>query len=77
MTSREDVAKNGVHEAVPLARLEHSDDDIVEVNATNEKTVTFRTPRTLPPFIASHDVPRGIAFALQAVLAYALMLAVM
>lgn len=36
-----------------------------------------RATRLSPPFVASHDIPRGIAFALQAVLGYALMLAVM
>lgn len=36
-----------------------------------------RVSRLSPPFIASHDVPRGIAFAFQALLGYALMLAVM
>ncbi len=36
-----------------------------------------RSPRTIPPFIPSHDVPRGVLFALQALLYYALMLAVM
>ncbi|THH02508.1 hypothetical protein EW026_g394 [Hermanssonia centrifuga] len=36
-----------------------------------------RVSRSSPPFIASHDVPRGLAFAFQALLAYILMLAVM
>jgi len=36
-----------------------------------------RPARTLPPFIASHDIPRGVLFALQALLGYVLMLAVM
>lgn len=36
-----------------------------------------RVSRSSPPFIASHDVPRGIAFACQALLGYTLMLAVM
>ena len=33
--------------------------------------------RTIPPFIAEHDIPRGILFALQMFLGYLLMLAVM
>lgn len=33
--------------------------------------------RSLPPFIASHDLPRGAIFMLQSTLGYALMLAVM
>ena len=36
-----------------------------------------RTTRTIPPFIASHDIPRGALYAFQALLMYALMLAVM
>ncbi|KAI0724342.1 Ctr copper transporter family-domain-containing protein [Cerioporus squamosus] len=36
-----------------------------------------RSPRTVPPFIPSHDVPRGVLFAFQALLYYILMLAVM
>ena len=33
--------------------------------------------RTVPPFILSHDLPRGIVYMVQATLSYALMLAVM
>jgi hypothetical protein len=33
--------------------------------------------RISPPFIPSHDIPRGIIYMFQAALAYALMLAVM
>jgi hypothetical protein len=42
-------------------------------------TLTHRLPpiRTIPPFIAEHDIPRGILFALQMFLGYLLMLAVM
>ncbi|OCH96597.1 hypothetical protein OBBRIDRAFT_809092 [Obba rivulosa] len=36
-----------------------------------------RFPRTIPPFIPTHDIPRGALYAVQAVLGYALMLAVM
>lgn len=36
-----------------------------------------RVSRSSPPFILSHDLPRGVAFAFQALLAYILMLAVM
>jgi len=36
-----------------------------------------RVSRLSPPFIASHDLPRGAIFAFQALLAYLLMLAVM
>ncbi|KIJ05158.1 hypothetical protein PAXINDRAFT_164785 [Paxillus involutus ATCC 200175] len=33
--------------------------------------------RVIPPFIASHDIPRGFIQAIQSTLSYALMLAVM
>jgi len=36
-----------------------------------------KTPRIMAPFIAAHDIPRGAIHALQALLGYALMLAVM
>ena len=36
-----------------------------------------RVSRSSPPFIPAYDIPRGIAFAFQALLGYALMLAVM
>ncbi|KAI0670113.1 Ctr copper transporter [Trametes maxima] len=36
-----------------------------------------RSPRSIPPFIPSHDIPRGVFYAFQAMLSYALMLAVM
>lgn len=36
-----------------------------------------RPIRTIPPFILSHDIPRGALFAFQALLYYVLMLAVM
>ncbi|KAF7789861.1 hypothetical protein EIP86_000809 [Pleurotus ostreatoroseus] len=36
-----------------------------------------RLTRLSPPFVLSHDIPRGLVFAFQAFLAYVLMLAVM
>ncbi|KAH9890910.1 Ctr copper transporter [Cubamyces lactineus] len=42
-----------------------------------DKPRQARGPRTIPPFIASHDIPRGALYAFQALLMYALMLAVM
>ncbi|KAI0651640.1 Ctr copper transporter [Trametes meyenii] len=36
-----------------------------------------RSLRSVPPFIPSHDIPRGVLYAFQATLSYALMLAVM
>lgn len=43
-----------------------------------QKVTAFpRRARTIPPFILTHDVPRGMIYAFQALLGYALMLAVM
>ena len=54
---------------------------VVEVNPLVASNKAPRPPsttsRSLPPFIASHDLPRGAIFALHSLLAYALMLAVM
>ncbi|TCD70041.1 hypothetical protein EIP91_005022 [Steccherinum ochraceum] len=72
-----------VSEARSLTKNDKEGDDIVEVdtNSLSSKPVTqdfiARRPRVIPPFILSHDVPRGMVFALQALLAYVLMLAVM
>ncbi|TBU64853.1 Ctr copper transporter [Dichomitus squalens] len=51
----------------------------VEVNplATKAARRPQRSSRMIPPFIPSHDVPRGALFAFQALLFYVLMLAVM
>ncbi|KAI0374383.1 hypothetical protein BV20DRAFT_961534 [Pilatotrama ljubarskyi] len=36
-----------------------------------------RVARTVPPFVPSHDLPRGVLYAFHTLLTYALMLAVM
>lgn len=57
--------------------------DVEEVNAGSLSdqylgpVFVRRAARTVEPFILSHDLPRGVLYALQAVLAYTLMLAVM
>ncbi|KAJ3503404.1 hypothetical protein NLJ89_g8450 [Agrocybe chaxingu] len=44
----------------------------------NSNLVTVRSRlRTITPFIATHDIPRGVLYALQMLLGYGLMLAVM
>ncbi|OJT12575.1 hypothetical protein TRAPUB_10816 [Trametes pubescens] len=50
---------------------------ISELPSQDSTTRQRRARRTLPPFILSHDVPRGALYAFQALLTYALMLAVM
>ena len=71
------------HCSVPV---KGSDGEIVEEDVNSLKgppsgrDITYHTSRVSrasPPFIASHDIPRGIAFASQALLGYLLMLAVM
>ncbi len=55
--------------------------DIEEVNVSplpSQPGRRLQRPiRTIPPFIPSHDIPRGALFAFQALLYYVLMLAVM
>jgi solute carrier family 31 (copper transporter), member 1 len=56
--------------------------DVEEVLKQNEPTqkpiiARARYSRTIPPFIAAHDVPRGILYSLQMFMMYLLMLAVM
>jgi len=47
------------------------------VKYTGPTSAIRRACRTIEPFILSHDLPRGALYALQAFLAYTLMLAVM
>lgn len=55
-----------------------SGDGIVEPAATKGgRSDADRKTRTIAPFIPSIDLTRGVLFALQAFITYALMLAVM
>lgn len=45
-------------------------------NGSQARTVKSRS-RTIPPFIAAYDVPRGILYAVQMLVSYLLMLAIM
>jgi len=53
-----------------------SNADIQVISRTNLLSHT-RAHRTIVPFIAKHDIPRGVIYALQALLGYILMLAIM
>ena len=44
---------------------------------TSTTTTPAPSPQLIPPFILSHDLSRGAMFALQALMSYVLMLAVM
>ena len=65
----------------PSNSLKQADPDSVDAQrASTERDSLIRqgyVSRSVPPFIATHDIPRGIIFAFQACLAYILMLAVM
>lgn len=83
MASRSKPPQNTMSESASLTMGDKSTEDIAEVDVvsiskpTGSDIAVARTPRVLPPFVAAHDVPRGFAYALQALLAYLLMLAVM
>jgi len=53
--------------------------DVEEPNITTQKPIIARTKhsRTVTPFIAAHDIPRGILYSFQMFIMYLLMLAVM
>ncbi|PCH33438.1 hypothetical protein WOLCODRAFT_64030 [Wolfiporia cocos MD-104 SS10] len=81
------IMRGGCHEAdsspsIPSQEKASPDVEEVNVNSLSSKyagpAVSFRrSPRTVAPFIVAHDLPRGILYAFQALLAYALMLSVM
>jgi len=57
----------------PIAKQE----DICEDKPGSMRSPVTQRKRTIPPFVFSHDVARGALYSLQALLSYALMLAVM
>ncbi|CCM02199.1 uncharacterized protein FIBRA_04279 [Fibroporia radiculosa] len=68
----------------PASTSDEKAADIEEVHASSLSDKALHSPfsfkrslRTIEPFIWSHDIPRGALYAFQALLAYALMLAVM
>jgi len=83
IANRSSSASAQIHEATYLAKDDKEADDIAEVDANSlsskrtPQDFATRPSRVLPPFIASHDFPRGLAYSLQALLTYLLMLAVM
>ncbi|KAF8168331.1 copper transporter [Crassisporium funariophilum] len=56
-------------------------EDVQEIGRVNTTALAMGTSRsrlrTITPFIPAHDIPRGILYALQMLLMYILMLAVM
>ncbi|KZT74828.1 hypothetical protein DAEQUDRAFT_720007 [Daedalea quercina L-15889] len=68
--------------ATPTKEQDASDVEEVIANSLSDKysgpaVVIRRATRTVEPFILSHDLPRGVLYAIQAFLAYTLMLAIM
>ncbi|KAI0085631.1 Ctr copper transporter [Irpex rosettiformis] len=64
--------------SVSVKETESAPDDSSQVGSAERRSFLRRGhARSLPPFIASNDIPRGLLFAFQALLAYILMLAVM
>ncbi|KAJ3842972.1 Ctr copper transporter [Lentinula raphanica] len=68
------------HRALGLASKDASaakcGDDAASANSKSPAS-SGQNQRTVPPFIAAHDVSRGAIYAVQALLGYILMLAVM
>ena len=71
-------------EEVPIVTSAKEVGSVDDVNSLQEGSAVkgiavrgLRVSRSAPPFVLSHDVSRGIAFAFQALLAYILMLSVM
>ena len=56
--------------------IEMAKDDVA-VALSQPRPPFSRAQRRMPPFIASHDLPRGALYAFQALLSYVLMLSVM
>ncbi|KAL1739458.1 Ctr copper transporter family-domain-containing protein [Schizophyllum fasciatum] len=57
--------------------LSADEDEKGKLPEATAATLPAPSPQIIPPFILSHDLSRGAMFALQSLLSYALMLAVM
>ncbi|KAF8273769.1 Ctr copper transporter [Lactarius quietus] len=53
------------------------EEDVFEDEPGPTRSPIVQQRRTIPPFVFSHDIVRGALYSLQALLSYALMLAVM
>ena len=56
------------------APSEKSTDGVIQHESLSYSSLQ-NNRRLIPPFILAHDVPRGVMYALQALLSYTLMLA--
>ncbi|OSD06008.1 hypothetical protein PYCCODRAFT_1069010 [Trametes coccinea BRFM310] len=77
----DEKAESACHTSEPCDEQDKKVADVEEMKASpslsRRPAIPARPTRTIPPFIASHDIPRGALYAFQALLMYALMLAVM
>ncbi|KAI0067877.1 hypothetical protein BV25DRAFT_1794431 [Artomyces pyxidatus] len=73
--SAEAVYASGVGKDAKVQEFEVDEEPVLEKDPGQR--VNGRRARMIAPFVASHDITRGVLYALQALLAYALMLAVM
>lgn len=60
--------------AIEIARLQGVKEKSANGNASAQDLAAMRS---IPPFIPAHDITRGAVFGFEALLRYALMLAVM
>jgi len=78
---RSALAMNAVwavgREIVPSRKPVAKEEDICEDDPGSTRSAIVQRRRTIPPFVLSHDAARGALYSLQALLSYALMLAVM
>ncbi|KAL1667694.1 Ctr copper transporter family-domain-containing protein [Schizophyllum commune] len=59
------------------SEISTDEDEKGKMPETTTTTTPAPSPQLIPPFILSHDLSRGAMFALQALMSYVLMLAVM
>ena len=71
------AARSVERDAVPSAKPVAKEEDICEDDPGSTGSAIVQQRRTIPPFVLSQDVARGALYSLQALLSYALMLAVM
>jgi len=75
----DDVISSTGNDTEKMEKTSAAATDIQSISSANSSSPTRarKTPRMIAPFIAGHDIPRGAIHALQALLGYVLMLAVM
>jgi len=72
-----DAAPTAVRDRFPSRKPAAKEEDVFEDEPGPTRSPIVQQRRTIPPFVFSHDIVRGALYSLQALLSYALMLAVM